>query len=202
MAGQHELTPEQQKMVTENMALVNFVIKQLKLRNYPFVRMMEHDEMFQYGSLGLCRAALYFDPKRGFKFSTYAFVSILNMIKANAIYSQAIKFPHIAFRPEGRTEGEYYETIGVSQMSADPTIFMEGRDQDRFHQSDCCMDVEHLISVCDERSRNMMLDWACSKKLRELSKKYGVSGEAVRVHILRSLKKIRLAYSIPEPAGE
>jgi len=60
-----KLTTEQQKLVTDNYNLIHHVLKRL-----PYAR-KDYEEYTQVAALGLCSAALRFDPSRG-AFSTYA----------------------------------------------------------------------------------------------------------------------------------
>lgn len=58
------LTPEQADMVAANTGLISLVVKP---------HMVDYDDAFQDGVLGLARATQKFDPSKGFKFSTYAY---------------------------------------------------------------------------------------------------------------------------------
>lgn len=69
-ATEPALTPEQERLVGENLRLVPWV-----MRKYAFhLRAPAHldeDDLIAYGRMGLMRAAISFDPERA-KFSTYA----------------------------------------------------------------------------------------------------------------------------------
>lgn len=72
------LTLEQQKLVSQNLNVVDIVI-----RKYITVRSdipgMEYDDLYQIGSLALCKAATRFDGRC--KFSTFASTVVLNDLK-------------------------------------------------------------------------------------------------------------------------
>lgn len=58
------LTKEQQKLVEDNHGLIYSF---LQSRNLPF------DEFYDLAAIGLCTAAIGFDPTKGYEFSTYAY---------------------------------------------------------------------------------------------------------------------------------
>lgn len=73
----HErLNDDQRRMVEDNINLVHYAIK----KNF-FGITKSYDDYFQEGCIGLCQAALRFDPDLGYKFSTYALLMIIGTIK-------------------------------------------------------------------------------------------------------------------------
>lgn len=61
-----KMTDAQKALVEENMGLVYMVAADLYQGTY------EYDDLVQLGSLGLCLAAIDFNPDRGLAFSTFA----------------------------------------------------------------------------------------------------------------------------------
>lgn len=70
------LTPEQMRVVEENMGLVGKVIKD-KVHGLGQAGTPEYDDLFQTGCIGLCKAAA---TDKGGRFSTYAYRLIWNEI--------------------------------------------------------------------------------------------------------------------------
>ena len=70
------LTPEQMRIVEENMGLVGKVIKD-KVHGLGQAGTPEYDDLFQIGCIGLCKAAA---TDKGGCFSTYAYRLIWNEI--------------------------------------------------------------------------------------------------------------------------
>lgn len=72
-----QLNAQQQKIVEDNLGLVGKVIRD-KVHGLGQAEMMEYDDLFQIGSIGLCKAAA--TDKGGSSFSTYAYRLIWNEI--------------------------------------------------------------------------------------------------------------------------
>lgn len=78
-----KLTNDQQRVVSENVGLVGKVIKD-KVHGVNQLGIYSYDDLFQIGSIGLCKAA-YSD--KGGCFSTYAYRLIWNEICSALIYA-------------------------------------------------------------------------------------------------------------------
>jgi RNA polymerase sporulation-specific sigma factor len=72
------LTDEQRKLVSDNLLLVNWVLR----KNSGYAHKLGRDDAFQIGCLGLMRAAQNFDPGRA-KFITFATREIRNALIYN-----------------------------------------------------------------------------------------------------------------------
>lgn len=77
------MTEAQQKKVTDNMGLVNKVIRE-KVHSPYNVGMFTYDDLYQIGCVGLCKAAT---TDKGGTFSTYAYRLIWNEICDALIYA-------------------------------------------------------------------------------------------------------------------
>lgn len=71
-----KLTIEQQRMVEDNLALVSWLLN----NKVQYVESSEHDDLYQIGAIGLCKAVMTFRTGLGFQFATYASRCILNEI--------------------------------------------------------------------------------------------------------------------------
>ena len=67
------MTKEQQKLVESNIKLAYKFATQYK-NSYT----CEFDDLVQIASVGLCKAAITYDPSKNYKFSTYAYVIMRN----------------------------------------------------------------------------------------------------------------------------
>ena len=78
---------EENKLVTDNMGLINLVIK----RYLGFG--VDYEDLFQIGSIGLIKAAKAFDKDKNLQFSTYAVAKITGEIKTYLRDNGEIKIP-------------------------------------------------------------------------------------------------------------
>jgi len=69
---------ERNKLIEENMGLVGRVIKD-RVRNINSIGLYTYDDLFQFGCIGLCKAADNYRFGNG-RFSTYAYILIRNEI--------------------------------------------------------------------------------------------------------------------------
>jgi RNA polymerase sigma factor (sigma-70 family) len=82
------MTPEQEQLVLDHMKIVPAIARQLVKRlGLPY--WIDIDEMVSCGNVGLCRAALQFDPERGVQFGTYAHFKIRASIIDDFLRRQA-----------------------------------------------------------------------------------------------------------------
>lgn len=100
-----DATAEHWQMVTDNTGLVWRIVNRMKLAE------AQREDAFQDGCLGLLRAAMLFDPSKGFTFSTYA----------NSWIIQGIE------RGRGRLEGSNYRraTVGRSWREWEPPASLD-----------------------------------------------------------------------------
>lgn len=73
-----QLNDEQRKQVEKNMGLIGKVIKD-RVRNINKIGIYTYEDLFQIGSIGLCKAVATHNPQHG-AFSTYAYILIRNEI--------------------------------------------------------------------------------------------------------------------------
>ena len=71
----YKLTEQQKRLAEDNMSLVKYAI----IKRFG-KEMLADEDLLQCGYLGLCKAALRFDPSRGVAFSTFAYRCICNEV--------------------------------------------------------------------------------------------------------------------------
>ncbi len=69
MTDGERLTPDEERLVEENLPLVHHIVGRMTQR---FPATFSRDDLVQAGALGLIEAVSRFDPDRGFAFSTFA----------------------------------------------------------------------------------------------------------------------------------
>lgn len=96
------LTAEQQQLVEDNWRLSRFVIKKYfhQGRGLP----VEYEDLEQIGYVGLCRAALKYDPARGTTFATFACMAIrayiLHQLRAMTAVKRQSNFMTVSLQQE------------------------------------------------------------------------------------------------------
>ena len=73
---QTRLTDEQRKLVEENTRIVYYALR----REFGDEFVCDEDNISE-GFYALCRAAMMFDPEKGYKFSSYAYKAVVNRIR-------------------------------------------------------------------------------------------------------------------------
>ena len=73
MKYNNPLTSEQQKLIEDNLVLINYALAKI-----PLFLFDSREDAFQVGAIGLIKAAHSFDPQRNTRFATYAMPCIVN----------------------------------------------------------------------------------------------------------------------------
>lgn len=81
------LTDDERQLVLDNLGLVHFVLNRMTSIRTDMV-----EDRFQDGTLGLMRAVQLYNPDTGFKFSTYAIVSIRRHVNDAILAEQGVGF--------------------------------------------------------------------------------------------------------------
>lgn len=113
------LTKEQQTLVSDNLELAYKFAE--RYREAP-VR-LEHEDAQQQALLGLCHAALRFDPEKG-RFSTFAWRQMQIDLKKMVASADALAFYH---RVRGQKETRRYNQLILTD---DMDYFMYGASDD------------------------------------------------------------------------
>ena len=188
MADTRTLNETQQKLVLDNMRLVNFAIA--KYVSPP--SRDEYEDYLQTGYLGLCLAALNYDKNSGIKFGSYAIKAIINTIYEYRRYSSNIKKPkkwgkaHFEINDQildnldkvldkdvvkaicsklNITERQYMiclPTLNLSQLlSEDETNISHIDVKDNSQNMTAILEYESdILNICLEKIRDILLDKA------------------------------------------
>lgn len=107
------MTDQERTLVEEHMGLVETVL-QRHITPRPDIPGMEHDDLFQIGSLALCLAAQRYDGRC--KFSTFAYIVVKNSLIdhcRNAMAKQGCRIPLEASSQDG-------EPVNLLDLVPDP----------------------------------------------------------------------------------
>jgi RNA polymerase sigma factor (sigma-70 family) len=113
------LTPEQQQLVAEHTHIVPQIAKRL-IKTLSLPRWLDLDEMVSCGFIGLCKAALAYDPSRG-QFETFATYRIRGSIVDDYLRRQA----PVMIPMQDNTRLEHAESDDLHTEPIDPTPSIE-----------------------------------------------------------------------------
>lgn len=82
------MTTEQENLVESNLRLVGHTIRKYYPKDLPIG---DRDDVWQIGCVGLCKAAMTYEPERGFTFATYAVKCIRTEIQHELRKLQAMR---------------------------------------------------------------------------------------------------------------
>lgn len=161
------LPKEREHLVLDNLNLIHYIL-QKKFHRKPYSD--EYEDLFQEGCIGLIISAIRFDESRGFKFSTYATVTVMGcisryirdkshiirvprnsydmIIKISKLSSQGFSLNEIT-EVTGYTMGNVQEVIQMTNLeSLDKEITNDKGDSTTLHGavSNHTNDYEELFS--------------------------------------------------------
>ena len=167
------LTPEQQKLVIENMKLAYFAANKYYLKFG-----LEQEEAISIAFLGLVRAATIFDEAKKVKFSTLAMKCMYN-----------------TFLQDLRKRSKQVDTISFdSPVSVDSDITYADLFPDK-DDSYSYIESREMIRWCLEyltdRERSIVIAYLSNpnQKQAQLAKKYGISQQRISI-IINKFKDI------------
>ena len=112
------MTPEQNKLVTDNVRLVYYHFGKLRYNDF---KNSHGDDFISEGMMGLVKAAKSFDPTKGVKFATYATRCINNEFFMYLRKLRRTDSPLISLDAPIESEGESL-TVGDTEIMADDSM--------------------------------------------------------------------------------
>ena len=115
-----KLPKDREQLVLDNLNMVHYIL-QRKMRMSP--SQQNYEDYYQEGCVGLILAAIRFDESKGFKFSTFAFPTIMGTIQQYKRNETSVKIPRdiqdnifkiIQYLNKGFTPQEIHEITGTS----------------------------------------------------------------------------------------
>ena len=138
---------EENKLVTDNMGLINLVVK----RYLGFG--VDYEDLFQIGSIGLIKAAKAFDKDKNLQFSTYAVAKITGEIKTYLRDNGEIKIPRNIKEQKFRIEKANRKLTTV--LGREPKISEIAKE--------CGLSPEDIIYTMDATQSTVSLDIPASE---------------------------------------
>jgi len=133
------------------------------------------DDLFSEGCDLILKSVDYFDPNRGFKFSTYAtWVLKRNLYRALKSWRN--------FEEKNSIRLDEFDNPALSDHDFGSV----------FEQTDRCMVIKKLLNRCDEREKKVIeRRFFESKKLIDIAAEFGLSKERIRQIETRALEKMQ-----------
>lgn len=133
---------EENKLVTENMGLINLVAKRFTGFD------VDYEDLFQIGSIGLIKAAKAFDKSKNLQFSTYAVAKITGEIKTYLRDNGEIKIPRSIKEQKFRIEKATREL--TCELGREPKLSEISKR--------CNISTEEIIYALDATQKSISLD--------------------------------------------
>lgn len=168
------LTELQRRKVEENMGLVGLVIKE-RVRGIDQIGIFSYDDLFQVGTIGLCKAAQTDRPGRG-AFSTYAYRLIYNEIMTQLDYA----------------------TLRRREQATDPAELPCITLDDDLEQTEACQNLLALLDQAERTAAGVTAKGIQAIRLlaqgytnREIGDIYGVSANNVTAWVAKARNHLR-----------
>lgn len=168
------LTELQRRKVEENMGLVGLVIKE-RVRGIDQIGIFSYDDLFQIGTIGLCKAAQTDRPGRG-AFSTYAYRLIYNEIMTQLDYA----------------------TLRRREQATDPAELPCVTLDDDLEQTETCQNLLALLDQAERTAAGVTAKGIQAIRLlaqgytnREIGGIYGVSANNVTAWVAKARNHLR-----------
>ena len=187
------LTPEQQELVLKWIPLVQWVVNQKASTRA--VKELGRDESFQYGCLGLIRAAQKYDPNRGVAFNTYSVPWIWAAIQDHAPMARTVKHPHRCYR---RVRGKIIHDMITTHQQSDTDFDLIYQKSVPSHEDsvDGIIDLPTYLSILGDRSQKILIESVSTKSRRQIAREMGCTYQNVDRVVKESIEHIRNRFQL------
>lgn len=171
------MTDEERALVEQHLWLVNWAIWK---RGYNR-KLYEYEDLYQAGAVGLCVAAMNFNPALGNNFSTYGAHYALGYV------SRYMKKRGKSYEVEGldRLEDIAQRSEGITVCDQTPDV-EDGEAMARY------VALRDMIDRLPEKDRKIIRMRAGGAKQTEIARRLGVSQPSVHRSMLRSKKMFEM----------
>ncbi len=136
---------EVDKLVTENMGLVNMVVRRYMGHG------TEYEDLFQIGAMGLVKAAKNFDASKNLKFSTYAVSKIVGELKTYFRDNGAVKIARS--KKEQLFKIKRARTALIEENGREPTVSEIAEKTDILPEDIVeCLEIKENVLSLDKES--------------------------------------------------
>ena len=167
-------------MVEENVGLVHQAVKDLYKGVY------EYEDLIQVGFVGLCLAAIGYQPEGGVSFSTYASTCIRKQIlRHNQIWSRKKRDLSMECYSLDERLRSATDTFGVTHKD----LLFSSQSVEDEAMADALMDA--VMSLSSERQRDVLLQHINGYTLSEIGDRMGVTRARVGQILTDARRNVR-----------
>lgn len=185
MAKKFTLNDKQQRMVEENLSLVEIILRK-NIHPNENIRGMEYDELYQCGCLALCKAAAEYNGT--VKFATFAGTVIRNAMIDQCRYAMAYYNKTLSIDETLTDDEDTFAGMAMSEES--------GPEDPLF-----CDELMALVQAAKKKHTGAVLKGIEAIELRvkgytgaEIAKMYGVKNNNVTSWISKAVAVMRKEY--------
>ena len=168
------LNDAQRKLVEDNQKLVYWVIA----RKFPWLT--QDEDLQSVGTIGLCKAAEYFDESKGYNFSTYAHRIILNEIIGQLRTETKIH--------QREMDGHVFVDVGDNAGGKISIFETVPDDRNYYELFEISEDLQHAIEKVPKEWMNVVDGFLAGKSLRQMGKETKRSKQAVHNKLHRAMR--------------
>lgn len=175
-----KLNDEQRKLVEDNIKLVYYTIQLVKGN-------INNIDLIEAGYIGICKAALYYNPYNNITFATYAISCIKHEIfhqyHHNSSYNERINNNLISLNSFVKTDDE-------SKVELIECIQDTKNQYDNFEIKSYIKQIFQLLNN-DEYAKEIILGYINGKSFKQIAKDRNTTHQAVSDKFNRTLIKLR-----------
>lgn len=177
------LSEEQKKLVEDNVRLVSLILTKNGIR--------WNEDVFQSGCHGLCKAAMTFDPSKGFAFSTYASRCIWTSIAMYYRYhNRDMEKASVTLSLDYEMGGPDGSTMSLSDIIPDGDILVD----ERVYRDDVKSKFVEFLETIPERDKKIMLSYLAGETQGTISRVWGYSQSYICRIIKNTQQKFKKYY--------
>lgn len=174
-----KLNDEQRKLVEQNHNLIYSAMRKFGVRNEKF------DDYYDVAAIGLCKAAIYYDPNKNYALSTLVYACIKNELH-NQITSEMSKTTQF-----NKSVLSYDNITDLSEdsRSAEEFLLIENNFEENLISG---LRIYDEICTLNNNQKKLVHLRLAGYTYDEIAEMYGVTRQAIQNRIQKIRKKITL----------
>lgn len=174
-----KLNDEKAKLVLENQLLVRSIANKHKVLRAQY----SYEDLVSIGNIALIKAALYYDERKGVKFSTYAYrcieVAYLTLYRKHLVKTVSLNHP-IGYNSKDE------EVTLADVLEHTKSDFAKRMEEETM----CSKIVEIMLSDLKGKSRTAFLYYIASVPVKEIAYKLQISKQRINVVVKEERERL------------